>query len=196
MVNATFEQRTRYFTLPFISNYIRDENNQVYCTDTHNKVGIWDNARGVIVIDGDYYHGPPVIASQNGQQQEVVFRPVQYPSSASPQYDFFADEPTMERLDLADLDVATEEGEITELFPIEGATQFRQTLNGQVYFAPDQETELVEEAAAYSIGFTVVKTLMGCNYQRKDTKIKLFPQYRHMEAFVENRNVLVRLSSQ
>jgi hypothetical protein len=208
MVNATFEQhsqqrRNNYYTLPFISNYIRDENNNVYNTDSRSRVGIWDASQSAIVVEGDYYHGPPVIVSQSSQQLRVDFMPAtESRRSNSPldEFEFFADEPTMAPLSISDLDIVPEDGEIVELFPVEGASQFRQTINGNVYYLEDVSMTHFDDDNSYLIGFAVVKTLMGASrgtaYKRKITKIRLFPQYRHLEALVENRNILVELAEQ
>jgi hypothetical protein len=155
MVTATVmnaRTRTRFYSLPFISNYVRDENNNVYCTSTRALVGKWSNTHGVIEIDGDYYHGPAVESSQNQHSVEIEFTPEPPSTTPSPrnsatnlseyfQMDYYENEPTMEPLELSDL--MPEEGEIVELYPIEGASHFRYSNYGHIVMS--SATELTDE---------------------------------------------------
>lgn len=185
-------QQTRYYSLPFISNYVRDENNNVYCTSTRCHVGIWSNSESVIVIDGDYYHGPRVEYSQNQHSIQIDFTPD--PQSPPPtQYitlpDFFDFEdpygPDMEPLELSDL--IPEEGEIIELRPIEGASLFKRTDCGRVYFT--QENELDDTIP--NVGYTITKTLMGPRYYKKVVNIRFYPQYESLTDSVETPDIVI-----
>ena len=190
--NSYNSQQMRYYSLPFISNYVRDENNNVYCLSTGCKVGIWSNAESVIVIDGDYYHGPSVIPSQNQQIIQIDFIPE--PETPTTTHnttlpDFFDFEEhygtDMQPLELSDL--IPEEGEIIELRPIEGASLFKQTDCGRVYLT--QDTELDENHT--SVGYTITKTIMGINYHKRVVNIKFYPQYQSLSYSVELPEIVI-----
>jgi hypothetical protein len=193
LMNA--QRTTRFYSLPFISNYVRDENNNVYCTSTRCQIGKWSNTNGVIEIDGYYYHGPPVEPSQNRFSTEIEFTPQPITPPPSPsrnsnlaeffQMDYHLDEPTMEPLELSDL--ALEEGEIIELHPIEGASQFRYSDYGHIVFS--MEDELDEETP--SVGYPIIKTFMGPDHTRRKVFIRFFPQYSHLSPLVENPDVII-----
>lgn len=198
MVTANAQRTTRFYTLPFISNYVRDENNNVYSTSTRCRVGKWSNTNSVIEVDGDYYHGPPVEpSSQNQHSTEIEFTPQPPTPPSSPrqnsrnnlteffQMDYYVNEPTMEPLELSDL--IPEDGEIIELHPIEGASQFRYSDYGHVVFS--WETELDDDTP--SVGYPVFKTWMGPDYTRRVVFIRFFPQYSHLAPLVENQSVVI-----
>jgi hypothetical protein len=191
--NSAQQSRSRFYTLPFISNYVRDETNNVYCIETGCSVGKWNNTQGTIAIDGDYYHGPPVEFTYEQHTREVTF--IQRPTTtrhtlANPIPEFFdadyhAYEPTMEPLELSDL--MPEEGETTELFPIHGASLFKYSNRGHI--VQTQVNELTEDMT--SVGYPIITTHMGPLETFKVVKIKFFPQYRHLATAVENHNVVV-----
>jgi len=188
----TSTQQMRYYTLPFIANYVRDENNIVYCLSTGCEVGKWSNSESVIVIDGDYYHGPQVVPSQNQQTILIDFTPE--PQTPPTQFinlpEFFEFEDPygddMQPLELSDL--IPEEGEIIELRPIEGASLFKQTDCGRVYLT--QENELDDTQT--NVGFTITKTLMGANYYKKVVNIQFYPQYQSLASSVETPDIVLR----
>lgn len=200
MVTATVmnaRTRTRFYSLPFISNYVRDENNNVYCTSTRALVGKWSNTHGVIEIDGDYYHGPAVESSQNQHSVEIEFTPEPPSTTPSPrnsatnlseyfQMDYYENEPTMEPLELSDL--MPEEGEIVELYPIEGASHFRYSNYGHIVMS--SATELTDETIT-TVGYPITKTWMRPQYHKIVVYIRFFPQYRDLATFVENPTVVV-----
>jgi hypothetical protein len=186
--------RTRFYTIPFISNYVRDENNNVYCTSTRCLIGKWSNTHGMIVIDGDYYHGPSVVTNTQQYPTEIEFFPEQIihhqPTNQLPEFftetDFHVNEPTMEALELHHL--TPEEGEIVELYHIQGASRFKYSHYGQV--VQTQEDELDDDMTC--VGYPIVQTLMGPRVTRRTVRIRFFPQYQHLETLVENPAVIVR----
>lgn len=163
-----------YYTLPGIRNYVRNDQHQVYCLDTHTTIGRWDPVLREIVIEGDYYHGPPVVPCHE-ETSRPIWLEEDRRSTLAAVPDFSTNDLPMS---VSELNVGEDAAEEYDryIYPVEGAPDFFYSSQGRIYYSPEGEPDL----RVTCVGYQQETTYLGVTYRRKTTQIKLFPRYRRL----------------
>jgi hypothetical protein len=177
-----------FYTIPFISSFVCDQNNFIYSKETGAIIGYWNIQTNQCILEGHQMLGPYLhslrLSTSSTSERVYNFTPVYNGTRSSPNHrsqptSFFEIENDVGAHQNANYE-PLEDGEELLYFKFENTDYFTTDSVGRVYF---QETE-------ECVGFLRKTTRITLNYSSRDVDIRyldeiiLFPQYSHLQIFV------------